>query len=312
MSVPSYDAVKGVYQNLWDTLVPTASHMPELEKIAQRALDHKPAYQAVAQTVWGTPDYWYVVALIDQMEGGGGASTYLGNGQSLSSVTTEVPAGRGPFANFHDGAVDALRYDGLDKVHDWSAASTGYHLEGYNGWGYLSKPVTSPYLASWSNKYTSGKYVADHVYDPNAVSQQPGALTILKVLATLDKTIDLGPAVPAKDTTVTTQATSATPTTLAPPTPTLVSVANPGLAQVMAQLDKLTHVLQAVVDYVPMLAAIPFLGAQVAPLLPFIPAIRAFLDALDKIEASNGDLGTIFAEIEKLIPAITKVLKPSG
>jgi hypothetical protein len=99
---------------------------------------------------------------------------------------------------------------------------------------------------------------------------------------------------------------------LAPPTPTLVSVANPGLAQVMAQLDKLTHVLQAVVDYVPMLAAIPFLGAQVAPLLPFIPAIRAFLDALDKIEASNGDLGTIFAEIEKLIPAITKVLKPSG
>ncbi len=305
MSVPSFESVKGVYQKLWDELVPTAEHMPELEKIAQRALDHKPAYQAVAQTVWGTPDYWYVVALIDQMEGGGGAATYLGNGQPLSRVTTEVPAGRGPFANFHDGAVDALRYDGLDKIHDWSAASTGYQLEGYNGWGYLSKPITSPYIASWSNKYTKGKYVADHVYDPEAVSQQPGALTILKVLATLDKTIDLAP---AKDTTV----TDTTVTTLAPPKPTLVAVANPGLAQVMAQLDKLTHVLQAVVDYVPMLAAIPFIGAQVAPLLPFIPAIRAFLDALDKIEASNGDLGTIFAEIEKLIPTITKALKPPG
>jgi lysozyme family protein len=293
MSVPSFEAVKGVYQNLWDTLVPTSSRMPELEKIAQRALDHKPAYQAVAQTVWGTPDYWYVVALIDQMEGGGGANTYLGNGQSLSRVTTEVPAGRGPFDNFHDGAADALRYDGLDKIHDWSAASVGYHLEGYNGWGYLSKPIVSPYIASWSNRYTSGKYVADHVYDANAVSQQPGALTILKVLATLDKTINLT----AKDKPVVTD------------TPVVVAVSNPGVATLMQELDKVTHVLQGLVSYIPMLAGIPFIGAQVAPLLPFVPVAQAILAALDKIEHANGDLPTIIAAGQELFPHITALIE---
>ena len=189
MTIPSFASVKSSYEKLWNELVPTQSHVPELTKICNGLLAHKSTYQSVAQTVWGTSDYWYVVALIDQMEGGGGARTYLGNGQSLSHVTTEVPAGRGPFANFHDGAVDALHIDGLQKVTDWSPPSLGYHLELFNGPGYFSKPIADPYLASWSNKYTKGKYIADHVYDANAVSQQPGALTILKVLMTIDPTI---------------------------------------------------------------------------------------------------------------------------
>jgi hypothetical protein len=208
----------------------------------------------------------------------------------LSRVTTEVPAGRGPFANFHDGAVDALRYDGLDKIHDWSAASVGYHLEGYNGWGYLSKPTVSPYIASWSNKYTSGKYVADHVYDPNAVSQQPGALTILKVLSTLDKTINLGgpsPVIP-KET---------------PP------VSTAGLSNVFAELDKITKVLQTVSGYLPMIA--PFFP-PLAPIVPFIPAIQALLATLDKIEAAGGDptqtIQIIMADFSTIKDAFDKAM----
>jgi len=293
MSVPSFASVKPVYAKLWDELVPTPSRMPELERIAQRALNHKPTYQAVAQTVWGTPDYWYVVALIAQMEGGGGANTYLGNGQSLSRVTTEVPAGRGPFANFHDGAVDALHIDGLQKVHDWSAASVGYHLEGYNGWGYLSKPTVSPYIASWSNKYRSGKYVADHVYDPNAVSQQPGALTILKVLTTLDKTIDLG--APAVEK--------------APIPPVAVPVSNPGLATLMTELDKVTHFLQGVVTLVPKLAMFPIIGDPLKPMLPFVPVAQAILAALDKIEGSGGDLSSILSAGQDLFPHVTALVE---
>ena len=245
MSVPSFESVKGSYQSLWDTLVPTPSRAPELQQIAHRALDHKTSYQAVAKTVWGTPDYWYVVALIDQMEGGGGANTYLGNGQSLSRVTTETPAGRGPFDNFHDGALDALRYDGLDKIHDWSAASVGYHLEAYNGWGYLSKPIVSPYIASWSNKYTKGKYVKDHDYDADAVSQQPGALTILKVLSTLDKTINLGG------------------TPVAPPAPT-----PEGPTPVPEKLNLDFSTLEPIVEKL-----LPVVGEIFPPAAPFMPLI---------------------------------------
>jgi lysozyme family protein len=257
MSVPSFESVKTVYEKLWDDLVPTPSRMPELTKIAQRALDHKTSYQAVAKTVWGTPDYWYVVALIDQMEGGGGANTYLGNGQSLSRPTTEVPAGRGPFASFHDGAVDALHLDGLDKIKDWSAASLGYHLEGYNGWGYLSKPIVSPYIASWSNLYTRGKYVADHVYDPNAVSQQPGALTILKVLTTLDKTISLD-GTPKKE-----------PPDVSDLTDIIDKLKGGVTGGVPAKLDLDFSTLEPLVEQL-----LPLIGAIFPAAKPFIPIIQ--------------------------------------
>jgi len=43
--------------------------------------------------------------------------------------------------------------------------------------------VKSPYLWSFSNHYLKGKYVADGKWDPNAVSQQAGAMVILRRLA---------------------------------------------------------------------------------------------------------------------------------
>lgn len=208
MTVPSFASVQATYAKLWDELVPTPARVPDLEKICHVGIMHKATYAEVAQKVWMRNDLWWVVFLLDQMEGGGGARTHLWNGDPLSRYTVNVPAGmpkigHGPPFTFVESAVPALRYDGLDKVTDWTGAAVGYYFERYNGWGYLSKPIVSPYLASWSNKYTKGKYVADHVYDPNAVSQQPGALTILKVLMTIDKTINLGSSPPPQEKPVT-------------------------------------------------------------------------------------------------------------
>jgi lysozyme family protein len=58
-----------------------------------------------------------------------------------------------------------------------------YVLEGYNGFGYRSKGIRSPYLWSFSNLYEKGKYVADHQFDPNAVSKQVGSAVLLKLLS---------------------------------------------------------------------------------------------------------------------------------
>jgi lysozyme family protein len=175
----SYAMLAPHYDKLWAALVPSPAHLPELNKICDGLRAHQATYQEAATAVWGKPDHWWYVAVTDQMEGGGGAHTYLGNGQSLDRVTTEVPAGRGPFPNFVAGCVDALK--GVSEPTSVSQAA--YNWEAYNGWGYLTKPIEDPYLASFSNMYTKGKYVADHEYDPEAVSGQPGALTILKVLA---------------------------------------------------------------------------------------------------------------------------------
>ncbi len=126
---------------------------------------------------------WWFVALIHEMECSQDFSKYLGNGQSLNQKTTIVPIGRGPFASFADGAVDALKLQGADKITDWSIGNVLYFLEGYNGYGYsLYKGINSPYLWSGSNHYKSGKYVSDGKYDPNAVSQQIGIALLMKKL----------------------------------------------------------------------------------------------------------------------------------
>ena len=50
--------------------------------------------------------------------------------------------------------------------------------------GYYSCGINSPYLWSYFNHYTKGKFVADHKYDPNAVSKQCGTAVMLKALET--------------------------------------------------------------------------------------------------------------------------------
>jgi hypothetical protein len=70
---------------------------------------------------------------------------------------------------------------GFANQTDWSLPAVLYRLEAFNGYGYrnVKPPINSPYLWSFSNQYTKGKFVADHVYDANAVSDQCGSAVIL-------------------------------------------------------------------------------------------------------------------------------------
>jgi lysozyme family protein len=93
-----------------------------------------------------------------------------------------APARLERYGAWEDSAEDAVRWKRLDKVSEWSLVRVVYALEGFNGFGYRSQGVRSPYVWSCSNLYTNGKYIADHVFDPSAVSKQVGAAVILKVL----------------------------------------------------------------------------------------------------------------------------------
>jgi lysozyme family protein len=289
---PTFAALAPSYERLWAELVPTPSHVPALTKICQTLLAHKATYQQVSQTVWGSPDYWWYVAITDQMEGGGGAKTYLGNGQSLAYKTTEVPAGRGPFASFHAGAVDALK--GVSAPT--SIAHAAYLWEGYNGWGYLSKPINDPYLAAQSNEYTSGKYIADHVYDANAVSQQPGALTLLKVLVGLDPTLFAqAPAIAA-------------PIPLQPqqvPQQEIPPVTDTAPLHTQAEIDALYDQLAATLARLqpPPVAAAP--AAQ--PIIIHVPS-SAVAHAPAAPALPHIDLASMLAHLDVLMPVATIVM----
>ena len=127
-----------------------------------------------------------MIACIHSLESSLNFNTHLHNGDPLSARTTRVPAGRPSFGSppykWKESAIDALEYNGTANWTDWSVAGICYRFERYNGWGYrkFRSPVKSPYLWSFSNHYTKGKYVADGKWDSNAVSQQCGACILMK------------------------------------------------------------------------------------------------------------------------------------
>lgn len=170
-----------IYSKKGTVIVP---NVPEvIKRKTDRMIANRARYESVAHTFPNPGLKWHIVALLHEMEAVGDFSKYLGNGQSLSKVTTIVPKGRGPFSSFKSGAMDALHYDKIDLVTDWSMGNLLYVLEGFNGRGYANyKNINSPYLWSGSNQYSSGKYVADGVFDQNAVSSQIGIALMLKNL----------------------------------------------------------------------------------------------------------------------------------
>lgn len=157
-----------------------------LDAICARLERSKERYKAV-QKATGVP--WFVVAALHNRESDGDFSTYLGNGDLLSRPTVNVPEGRGPFASWQEGAIDALAYDGLNKITNWSAPRACYEIEKFNGFGYRHRGVPSPYLWSWSSNYACGKYVRDGLFDPSAVDKQCGAMPIVKRLMERNKEV---------------------------------------------------------------------------------------------------------------------------
>ena len=150
---------------------------------------HRERYEKVSKAT-GVP--WWFIGVVHYRESSNNFNTYLGNGQPLNKKTTIVPKGRGPFNTWEDGAVDALvncpPYAARNK--NWSVGPALALLEKYNGLGYASKGVPSPYLWAGTNQYVKGKYVSDGVYNPNVIDKQLGCAGLLKFMG-IFKTVDV-------------------------------------------------------------------------------------------------------------------------
>lgn len=187
----TYANYKEGYEKLLNTLVVKQQWKPIVDSSAKKIAANKSRYKEI-ENATGVP--WRVVGVIHWLECGGSFNGHLHNGDSLKKKTWQEPAKRPPFKGsnpdgsytWEESAIDAIKYDGLDKVKDWSDPSVAFHLEKYNGWGYRKLRVNSPYLWSGSNHYTRGKYVADGKYDGGAVSQQTGAVLLYKRLGDLE------------------------------------------------------------------------------------------------------------------------------
>lgn len=191
--VVSFENLKNEYERNWASLEIRPGRLPDANAIARKAINGKATYQRIERL---TAVPWYFAALCHYRESDFDFETYLGNGEPLHRATTIVPKGRGPFATFVDGAVDAFRIENFVGSHDWSIARILYRLEAFNGFGYHAKGCNSPYLYGGSTLYgppeaRAGKFVRDHVFDSNHVDTQLGTAVILRAMMSLDSSITL-------------------------------------------------------------------------------------------------------------------------
>ena len=191
---PTFEELKGEYTALLADATVSPNWSAEANRVAKYIIDALPTLKEVEART-GVPAW--VVGTIQAMEAGCGPhglrlDCHLHNGDSLQHQTHNVPAGRppnrsGPFT-FVESAIDAIQYDGLDKV-DWSTDAIErvlFRLEAYNGWGpRLFHNSNTAYLWSGTNQYKRGKYVSDGVWSENAVSGQIGAVPIVLALKAL-------------------------------------------------------------------------------------------------------------------------------
>lgn len=174
------------YAKQWDRMKINPSRVKTLEGIANFAINHRDIYEKIEQRT-GVP--WPLIAALHRRESDADFSTYLGNGEPLSRVTKLVPKGRGPFKSFADGAVDALRLDGLTSVSDWRLEKQLFFAEQYNGTGYNNRGLPSPYLWGLTNVQQRGKFTSDNRFNRNAMDTQPGVAAILAMIAELDPSV---------------------------------------------------------------------------------------------------------------------------
>lgn len=172
-------------QVLFDTCVLRETRVAEVDGIVDKIVANQTRYEDVA-VPFGIP--WYVLGVIHNMEASLKFTVHLHNGDPLKKRTVKVPKGRPPLPakppfTWEESARDAVQFDGLDGIDDWTIPVMLHRLEGYNGYGYQSKGIQSPYLWSFSFHYTKGKFTDDGIFNPNTVSKQAGAAVLLRRMA---------------------------------------------------------------------------------------------------------------------------------
>ena len=145
----------------------------------------------------GVPRLWGIASF--ERESSSDYSRSPAQGDRWDRVSVHVPKGLGPYADWGDSCVAAYCIDKLNEVgaSNWTWTRACYEGELYNGFGPRAHGRHTGYLWSWTNIYTSGKYVADGKWDPDVRDQQCGMVPMMAALLHLDASLALVDAPPA-------------------------------------------------------------------------------------------------------------------
>ena len=142
------------YQSLWDHMKIRESKKGYIAVALQRILNYEQMYRE-AEKLTGVD--WRITGILHYMESGCDIRKQILNGEYITRKTKKVPKGYGPWDSFSESCVDA--YKRHPFVKGMTIAEILYRMERFNGLGYIKRGINSPYLWSYSNHYTKGKYV---------------------------------------------------------------------------------------------------------------------------------------------------------
>jgi len=185
MSITLTPKLAKEYEDLFASCEINTEREKEVERIREKIVASKARYESVESA---TKVPWYVVSVIHSLEASLKFNRHLHNGDPLTDKTVHVPRGRPhgtPPFTWEVSAIDALKFDRLADVTNWTLSTMLFKLEGFNGFGYRTRhpEVLTPYLWGFSNHYKKGKFVKDGKFDPDFVSKQCGAAVILKLMS---------------------------------------------------------------------------------------------------------------------------------
>jgi len=180
------------YEDLWNRHTIRKEWQPAAIAAAKTILSGRLLYEKLCQNI--NPKMpWYVPGILHMMESHCNFKRHLHNGDSLQHRTIQVPAGRPlkgePPYTWLDSAADALTLHHFQLYQSWRLDQILYRFECFNGLGYRSRHIYSPYLWSGTTFYTKGKYIEDNKFDPELVSDQVGAAVLFQYVT--DKTLHL-------------------------------------------------------------------------------------------------------------------------
>jgi len=183
------------YQQLWESMTIRPEWRTPVKKIATEIIANQNRYVAAVE---GTKVPWWFIAVVHAMESGMKFTTHIHNGDSLSQRTVNVPIGHPalgtPPFTWAVSTREFLTYKKLDLITDWSLTNALFLWHRNNGINneYKARHIPTPYLWSGSQHYLKGKYTADHKFDPEVVSKQPGAAVLLRALIDLKAVSESG------------------------------------------------------------------------------------------------------------------------
>ena len=179
--MPAYSTTANGYNNLWNKATLQSDDLQRLASTSKTIIKNRARYEEAGHTI-NHPELWPLIAALHWRESSGNFNTQLAQGDPLNHVSTHVPAGMGPYATWEDGAEAALRLKGWQNIDEWPISRQLYEAERYNGFGYFSRGVNSPYVWAATSLQQAGKYVADGVWSSTEWDSQLGVAAILKDL----------------------------------------------------------------------------------------------------------------------------------